>query len=491
MCNMSLTLNFSNSTSSVAKPSPAILFVMLLISSWIILINGLVFTCFLISRNTLRKFVNIQMLSFSVTDMCVGFSALSVTMSYQNSSTFLNFEACLVLFYGYCISQTANLFHAFGVCLHRIIIIKRSAGRRESNSKSVLKTLLFHLSTIWILSVFLVSIPFGLYGQFGVHLDECSLNSLFGDNYIYFVAVMGSIFIMPQIAMNIVYIYMLRFLLLTWRNMNYKHKRDTPFATRSNEDGMICDTHPFLNESMSDNKTKSIDFKIEKMPQTIVNKSAEKGSDTFQSGTKAVDNRGKQPHRKIRSVPDKSFSFTEYEETYHDLCDLDSIKSSMKDLPCNTKSDSGETITLCEMKTNPYYRIRKRDYTICGDQCNKYSKASAEIFEKCRKPFARLNRRASKHRNSRRLGYKRQRRVLITIGMILLAVNIFMTPLNLLSVIELNNGSLLTRKVKFSLMALALMNSVFNPVIYSLRIRPFRHAFVSNWNICCSKLHFK
>ena len=78
-----------------------------------------------------------------------------------------------------------------------------------------------------------------------------------------------------------------------------------------------------------------------------------------------------------------------------------------------------------------------------------------------------------------RLDYKGQKDVLITIGLIILLLNIFMSPLNFVVFLELINGEYLSRKAKFGLMFMTLMNSGINPVIYAFRIKPFSLNFIS------------
>ena len=74
--------------------------------------------------------------------------------------------------------------------------------------------------------------------------------------------------------------------------------------------------------------------------------------------------------------------------------------------------------------------------------------------------------------------------MLITIGLILLVVNVTMTPLNLLFVIELLSHGFLSRELKLIMVSFAMMNSAFNPGIYALRIKLFRKAVSRNLKTC-------
>ena len=88
-----------------------------------------------------------------------------------------------------------------------------------------------------------------------------------------------------------------------------------------------------------------------------------------------------------------------------------------------------------------------------------------------------------------KLGVSGQRDVIITIGLLLIILNVFMTPLTFLAIVDSLGTQLLSRQVKFIIMILALMNSALNPFVYIARIKPFRHAVVDLWtkiwaNVC-------
>ena len=76
--------------------------------------------------------------------------------------------------------------------------------------------------------------------------------------------------------------------------------------------------------------------------------------------------------------------------------------------------------------------------------------------------------------NNNRKGLERQRRVLITFGILLSALNLFMTPLFFLGIIETIRNRPLSRIVRFAFVAMAMLNSALNPVINIWRMKPFR-----------------
>ena len=72
-----------------------------------------------------------------------------------------------------------------------------------------------------------------------------------------------------------------------------------------------------------------------------------------------------------------------------------------------------------------------------------------------------------------RVGWKTQNRVMVTFGILLMSLNVFMTPLDFIVVIQMINGRL-SRGVRFLFVTMALLNSAFNPIINIGRVRPFR-----------------
>lgn len=477
--NVTVSYDVSNVTYKEAVPSGGILIAfLLLVCIWIIVINALVFTCLLMSRHALKNFVNIQMLSFSLTDFFVGVCAIPVTLTYQITTAFPYFEACAGIFYGYCISQTANLLHAFGICIHRIVIIKRCAGRKETNPDSMLMTLLLQILMIWVLSVFLVSIPFGLYGRFGEQLNECSLNTLFGDNYIKFVAIMDFILIIPQVGMNVVYVYMFRFLFTTWKGINSKRKQLRNSSIYSCRE--MISNGSGVDEITTENtsKNKILDFNPDKncsraAGQTITIKleiPTNESSDACCSGVNIYNKGRRSSLTTVEKIDREQYQFN--------------VSRAEAAIIGRTHSGDGETLYLRQLKRNWNFKNRKRISNDYPSQISGASFNSSFTVDKNKKHFSGLHRKASNYRNSRKMGYRSQKDVLITIGLILLVVNVFMTPLNLLVIIELISHGFLTRKVKFVFMAFALMNSVLNPIIYALRIKPFRNVFVRNSKTC-------
>ena len=76
--------------------------------------------------------------------------------------------------------------------------------------------------------------------------------------------------------------------------------------------------------------------------------------------------------------------------------------------------------------------------------------------------------------NISRLGWEKQNRVMVTFGILLVTLNIFMTPFSFLTFFEMFSNGRVSRGFRFTIVAMAMLNSAFNPLINVWRIKPFR-----------------
>ena len=394
------TMSLNETTFTNPESAPILLTtIMLSFCAWITTINALVLTCLVTSKRALNNFVNIQILGFSLTDMLVGISSIPLTLTFQITKAFPTFEACAGIFYAYCTSQTSNLVHAFAICVHRLVTIKRKTWMKDAQPKNAYKRVLLQILGIWLVSAVMVAIPFLLYGRFGESIRECSFNGLFEENYIYAVAFMNAIYLTPQISMTVVYIYMSRFLFKIWHTVNPRTVLVQPTTS--------------VTGLSSSRDTKTTDSKLD-------------GASTSE------ENRNGHPTLKINTnILAKS------------------------NLPITTRYKKALAI---EDNIQPEVGKQQRNSNENSQRLQRTAQDRAKIKQ----------------------DYKTHRHVLVTIGLILLVTNIFMTPLNIVVLLELVNTELLTRKLKFSLVALSFMNSALNPFIYSFRIKPFKTAVREN-----------
>ena len=63
-------------------------------------------------------------------------------------------------------------------------------------------------------------------------------------------------------------------------------------------------------------------------------------------------------------------------------------------------------------------------------------------------------------------------------------LHLCITPLNMTSILKIINDGPLSRKVKFILMVLALVNSGLNPIVYVIKMKSFRDLVSRNRDTC-------
>ena len=471
--NITLTSNMSNATDLFIQPSRALLVTVLMLFAFFITIaNAFVLACLFMSKHALKNFVNIQILSLSITDMAVGILAIPVTLTLEIISALPYIEMCAAIFYSYAVAQTANLFHAFGICLHRLVTIKRhTTSKSVEYSKHKFKWLLCEILFIWIASATIIGLPFILYGRFGERLVHCSFDTVFGDSHKKGVIFMNMTFLTPQIGMTVIYLYMFRFLYTTWRRRNFGRdacllpatgtrntekesesqflRKDTSTtatatttSTVSNDNHRLpLRTNSALSTSDSDKSTQVNLLTVSTLTEPLTSTVTEAQQSVYAEITKCHDLVPEEMKQKINSN----------EKVLTSIEPMDEGRSAMY-------LKYGENQTL---STNPSASLKERDKDDISVLPN--TQNTIQIYPES---------------SSRR--YKNQRDVLITIGLILLVTNICMTPLNLTMLYEILSDAQVDRRIRFGMVALSLMNSALNPFIYALRIKPFKEALKDN-----------
>lgn len=163
--NTSVEFETNTTFPKIEGPSIIVSLVIGFLVFWIIAVNLVVLTCLFISKHGLKNFVNLQILSFSIIDTIVGLTSILLVFRFPFMKAIPYFETCAVLFYSYSTAQSASVYHAFGICVHRLITIKRKiTGRKEPNSKQMYKVILLQVSLTWIICMIISSIPFIVYG---------------------------------------------------------------------------------------------------------------------------------------------------------------------------------------------------------------------------------------------------------------------------------------------------------------------------------------
>ena len=478
--------------------------ILFIVDMLIISVNMFVVVCLIVNIKPLsNNFVNIQILSFSITDMIVGITAIPVVLSFKITASFPYYEVCAAVMFLYCCAQAANLVHTFVICVHRLIIIKRWAFCNETHPKKVGKTILIQILFIWFVSGLICSVPFFIYGRSGYIIRECSLNNLFGENYVFAVTIVDVIVVSLQIFVNALYIYLYRFISNTWKLIQPSHSFNNIPSTLNAEHSM----HWAISRKHDDYA-----------PKVKLNKSA-MATSSFQTATKVSK---AQPAlnscRKMNlSMPNLEIYNTDFNDDNGEI--YNSVKRNNNDLiqntnisgipgspiahritnnsvdlgdsACHRLEGKGKLIALQMDLVESRKNILSR--TVLTQLPSKFQRSRSvpthlnKIVRKC--DYGSITEKHETKENNRRkghTGFKGQREVLITIGIILLVLNICITPINVIFLIELSTDYSLSRDVKFVFMAMALLNSALDPFIYALRIKQFKESLRKTF-IKCSK----
>ena len=392
---------------------PSLIAVGVLICSWIILTNSVVFLCLVTSKKTKQIALYLQLLSLCLTDMLVGFCTIPVFLA-PITSLFSKYEACACIFYMYFVSQGATLYHTLLVCIHRLLTM-----RRKSNvNKESFNTTLVQISLIWIGCFIFYSIPFVAFGQFGGDVVSCSMPALFGQNYSVVTGLGSILFILPYCCINILYVYLLVYLKKRWRAIHV----DTTLVTsnRSNE--------------LEDIGQRGNNYEFDHCGMTHVEGPTEAKLDMHEAKSTAI----------------------------------------LGGNPGTSKDTSKINCRTIHVKEPDIHAVQETQFvegreSIMMRRGLRNFKANTNM----QKDIGR-RRIHGTHINKNRSVLKSQRRVLFTIGIILTALDVCMTPMVFLPVFENVQFEYINRSSKYVCLTMAMLSSALNPVINVSMIKPFR-----------------
>ena len=381
-------MNVSNQTTSNGTSSstfnitsfeiapPSLIISLKIVTAWIIITNGLVLLCLVFNRRALKNFVNLQVLSMSVTDVLLGISFIPIIQSFQDVRSFGSYWSCFSVICAYTIAQHATICHALAICVYRLIKIKGLTVSSETNQREIVKKLIIQVTVPWTECILFIVSVFMIYGKHDKQIRFCSLNELFEDRYMDFMIVCLFNTVIPHVTMDVIYVYILLFLRKRWGRISALRVGDI---------------------------------------MVVMGTSSTSADDTAETRLSGGNQTG--PKQEAGQPNGRSL--------------LPSTESGRK----TTKTSHGKSTV----------RIQQRQLEL----------SKAKIRE--------------------------ERKVNITIGLFLLVLNVFMTPVSLIVIVELFASSPLSRQVKFSMVIFPLINSVINPIIYMLRIKPLRQVIGNAW----------
>ena len=487
MTNLTDEYNLSIQMNDILKEtqSEVLVIIMIMCCIWIILVNSVVFVCLILHRHAMKTFVNMQLLSFSITDIFVGISAIPGSLTLYITPSI---EVCTFIMYTYFVAQTATLYHAFGLCIHRYVTVKYRQLHTKRKQKGQLRRVIIHVIVIWLLSIGLVVIPVSSFATFDQSITECSLNTIFQENYIKLLAVFNVVLLLPQVGTNVVYVCLYRYLSEKWKfNARTKSMKQEiiPLTNRCLNTTMkvASDTmlnnaeHQRFNKLTVDTKSEVIDINVLmlKSDKHLNGTSRVLGDDTYECGDKMTYLK----QRTNLSIACKDHFIAQQNDNLTNVSN-----------PKQTKYDERKVAEHLD----PYCDVPQiaLNVSVNAEQCLQAERDSRTIQEtenqnaSSYSSWANISRQITSPDGRKSSGPQREKEVLCTIGIILILLNIFITPLNLLFLTELIHDGFLSRNTKFVLMFLALVNSGLNPLVYAFKMKPFKDALKCKKNKCAA-----
>ena len=359
------TLTVSNVTVTETLPAKASVWIILgvyFVCCWVLMTNSIVLMCLMYNRQAVKRFINLQILSLSVTDFLEGLSFIPVVMMFQNPAALLTFWSCAVFLYSYLSAQFASILHALSICIYRLLTLRRQGTTYEANPIGMYKKLFIQVVSLWVGCLLFVLIIFVSFGQYDEStMTTCSLDVLLKENYFFSITVLNTMRIIPHVTTNVIYIYILIFLSKIWRRVSAIHP-NTVTATSSKSSSEASNGTIFL---------------------TKVN----------------------------------------HAETFKDEV-------------------ARRAINQQNYLHNNKHRVHRNPYA---------TKAGNAYI-------------------------KEQKGVIITIGILLLVLNVFMTPVLVIPFINMKTEGPIGGSMKLIMALFPLLNSMINPLVYLFRIRSFRNS---------------
>ena len=184
--------------------SPVFAVFSMTLSLWIIISNLFVLICFIKHRNNLIKSTfTMQILTLSANDFLAGISTIPVYIT--SFTTNVGYELCVFRLIFFASAQVVVLFHILGICINRLFIVcQLSVPRLRIANRKVIVIVLFVIN--WIVSLGIFGVPYASWGKYRQRLTKCSLNEMFQDNYKIYTMYGITIYLIPSLLTNAVYV---------------------------------------------------------------------------------------------------------------------------------------------------------------------------------------------------------------------------------------------------------------------------------------------
>ena len=482
-----------------------------LICCWVIILNGMVIWGVWVNKNESWFSYSKNILSVTIIDLLVGVTIFLCLLSF--SKTNVSIYECVVTT-GLCIaSQTATSLNVLRFCVIRFYSARRTIVRRESSaSVVVLQTLI-----IWLFSSVVITIPLILWSDKTLIVTRCTWGDLFSSNRRIIDLYMLLVLSLPTLATTLVYGLLIGKLKKTTKIIHPENTRVRSLSGTSQcvlSGNNLTVTHHknnWLNifdaskDQSNECNTKTLGFIRGKRKNEL-------RSDIFNSSETHTQNIGGSMSFELKPVGDR-----------HNISHFEQSGSSGHN-PSSpvfhvVASNARQSVCLHKSKTNCEHSFdnktantgnKKTHLTDLSKNSNRKPEPPAKDngvvsnFKKMTQERKRVSsdENVNRHKRSRlvsedvRFGSsftsdssskaKRfdVRAVALTIGFILVLVNVSNLPFILLLLIRLICPDV-PGMYGFLSLFFILLNSAMNPIIYAIRVKPLRIAFIHMCKACC------
>ena len=498
-----ISTNISDKDTSGASVDVAVIFfssACFIISIWCVILNGLLVLCFWINKRESWYSHSKNILSITIIDLLVGLTTLTALMSSMKSN--INIYECLVAM-GLCLaSQTATSLNVLRFCVTRFYSIKQTSIKREPAASIIVAQTLI----IWFVSSAVVLVPLILWSENQQVLKYCQWNFLFVTYVREVDLYMLHVLTLPTLTTTVLY-GILSVKLRRVRNFIHpttplsalsshensdskptgNSKRRNNLAMNTTEDKLSSEHECHTSCIRSDNPSKKSESET---PVTTM--------DTIKSNLVKVLPYGGTESEARMMVVEGSVSgdhdTLQYYNTNHQQERENGKLREASAKPGNNVQNSKETLkhgleSLFESDTNERSTASEKETRVLS--LNVKHGSDNEHGNQLTVPTTNINTRASVKRKPAGLANRtiRMNKVIATIGVLLLLINISNLPYIVLMAIRVYDPDLnVPAAVGVIALFTLMLNSAFNPIIYAVRLRPLRIAFLNMFKHCCQFL---
>ena len=425
------TLNVSMVGSGLSGYSDMLLVsgAFIIVCLWIIVLNGLLILCFWMNKSESWFAHSKNILSIIIIDLLVGFTYL---MTFLNSMRIdINRYECLVSMGSCLASQMATSLNVLRFCVMRFYAISKSSLKLESTTSTVVAQTL----SIWIVSVAITIVPLALWSEKESVLKRCAWDYLFPNHQYEVDIYIFNLLTIPTVTTTVLY-GILSLKLRKIRNFVHPFGRNTSKPLNSNH---------------------------------------------WRSDTKITRVQGRNTKTEASSTRKDWISDKNCDKS--DLLSASGKEWEMKTI-CKNCIDDSNTKTDKSTNVNAHQ---------CFSVSKEFSTQTRQIF-----PETPGNQLTVPARNTRAKSASsvstvspmvnrrtRIRRVRTTIGILLVFINLSNLPFIVLTAIHAINPAINFPAVIYPLALFFLMlNSACNAVVYAIRLKPLRVAFLGMFKNC-------